>query len=558
MVPGARLFPPDRLARARAARETGGWAALRRDFRWTIPPGFTIPEACCDGWARVAPDRVAVIDLAGRQPRPWTYAQLADATDRLANAFVDAGLQPGDRVGVLLQQGAPVILAHVAAQKCGAIALPLFTLFGTDALTFRLRDAGARIVVTDAENVDRVTAMAPDLPDLAAVFATGTAAAPVRDLWAAIAAASDRFPRRPAHPEDPALLIYTSGTTGAPKGVLHAHRVLIGHLPSMELTHDGFPAPGDCGWTPADWAWIGGLMDMALPCLYYGVPLVARRMRSFDPDEAVRLIRDHGVRNLFLPPTALRLMRAAGVSGLGLRSVSSGGESLGAELLAWGEAALGCPVNELYGQTECNLTVTQSAPFMPVRPGTMGQPLPGHDVAVIRPDGTEAAVGEIGEIGVHRGSAAMFLGYWNRPVQTAERFVGDRMRTGDLAVRDGEGYLTYVARDDDLITSAGYRIGPAEIEDCLAGDADVVMAAVVGVPDPVRTEVVRAFVVLREGARWDAAAEARLIARVRERISPHVAPRAVERLVALPMTTTGKVVRRALRERARLALAGAG
>lgn len=531
----------------RIIRGSGDWATLHAGFRWEIPERFNIAEACCDSWARAEPDRIALIDLAGGQRQEWTYGALKDASDRLANVFRAAGLMRGERVAVLLPQGAAVPVAHFAAQKLGAVALPLFTLFGHDALAYRLSDSAARIVVTDAENLDKVLALAPGLPALTTIYVTGPAPAPARDLWAEIAAAAPDLTPVDTAAEDPAVLIYTSGTTGAPKGVLHAHRFLLGHLPSMELTHEGFPLPGDRGWTPADWAWIGGLMDMAMPCLYYGVPLVAQRMRKFDPAEAFALIGREGIRNLFLPPTALKLMRSAPVPpGLSIRSVSSGGESLGAEMLAWGREALGAPINELYGQTECNLVVSMCAGRMAVKPGAMGQALPGHDVAVLRADGTGAAPGEVGEIAVRRGSASMFLGYLNKPEQTAAKFQGDWMRTGDLGRRDDEGYFTYVSRDDDVITSAGYRIGPSEIEDCLTGHPDVVMAAVIGVPDPVRTEAVRAYVILREGADWDGL-EAALIERVKARVSPHVAPRRVIRVDSLPMTATGKIMRRELR-----------
>lgn len=525
------------------------WARLRADFRWTIPPGFSIPEACCDSWARTDPDRLALIDLSGTGEQRWTYGALKSASDRLANALAARGVRRGDRVGVLLPQGAAVPLVHFAAQKLGAVALPLFTLFGPEALAFRLADSGAVAVVTDGDNLDKLLSLVPDLPALRAIWSTDRAAAPVRHLWSDIDDASDRLIPAQVRAEDAAVMIYTSGTTGTPKGVLHAHRFLIGHLPSMELTHEGFPAPGDRGWTPADWAWIGGLMDMAMPCLYYGVPLVARRMRRFDPDEAFHLIVSQGLRNLFLPPTALKLMRAARApANLKVRSVSSGGESLGAPLLDWGRSTLGAPVNEIYGQTECNLVATQAAGFMPLRPGTLGQALPGFDLAVIDAEGRELPPDTLGEIAVRRGAASMFLGYWNQPGKTAAKFTGDWMRTGDLATRDADGYLTYVSRDDDVITSAGYRIGPTEIETCLTGDPDVVMAAAVGMPDPVRTEIVKAFVVLRPGAPWDAAAEARLIARVRDRLSPHLAPRSIERRDALPLTATGKIMRRALRD----------
>jgi acetyl-CoA synthetase len=525
---------------------TGDWAAKRAAFHWDWPVRFNIAAACCDDWARAEPARLAITDIGDRGAQDWTYGALKDASDRLATVFATAGVQPGDRVAVLLAQSAAVAITHFAAMKLGAIALPLFTLFGPDALLYRLGDSGARVVVTDGESLPKLLGIKEDLPNLKAIFCTDpTPDAP--HLWDAIAAATPLQTPVDTAAEDPALMIYTSGTTGAPKGVLHAHRFLFGHLPCMELTHGGFPQAGDKGWTPADWAWIGGLMDMAMPCLYYGVPLVAHRMRKFDASAAYAMIAQHGIRNLFLPPTALKLMRGTAVpAGVNIRSISSGGESLGAEMLAWGQTTLGAPINELYGQTECNLCVTQAAGMMAVKPGSMGQPLPGFDVVVMDDTGRPCPPGQMGEICVRKWAASMFLRYWNLPEKTAEKFRGDWLRTGDLGSVDADGYITFASRDDDVITSAGYRIGPSEIENCLMGDADVLMAAAIGIPDPVRTEAVRAYVVLRDGASTDGA-EKRLIDRVKARISPHVAPRDVVFVDSLPMTATGKVMRRALR-----------
>ncbi|SPH23705.1 Acetyl-coenzyme A synthetase [Defluviimonas aquaemixtae] len=530
----------------RMLREGQDWATLTAGFRWQVPARFSIAEACCASWARADPGRLALIEISeSGAVRHWTYEELDAGSNRLANAFAAQGIRRGDRVAVMLPQAPAVLITHFAAMKLGAVVLPLFTLFGADALQYRLSDAGACAVVTDAAGLAKLSELRDSLPDLREVYCIDPSE--VRDLWAEIDAASDRFAPVPVGAEDPAVLIYTSGTTGAPKGVLHAHRFLLGHLPNIELSQGFFPKPGAVGWTPADWAWIGGLMDMAMPCLYYGVPLVCRRMPKFDPDEAFRLIRDHRVTNLFLPPTALKLMRAAKVpEGLSVRAVSSGGESLGAEMLDWGRRALGAPINEIYGQTECNLVICSSEGLFPTRPGTMGRAVPGAEVAVIDADGRELPDGEIGEIAVRRGHPVMFLEYLGKPEATAAKFTGDWMRTGDLGTRDGEGYFTYVARDDDIITSAGYRIGPSEIENCLTGHPDVVMAACVGVPDPVKGEAVKAFVVLRDGAAWDGLAPA-LIARVKERVSPHVAPRLIERRDGLPMTATGKIMRRELR-----------
>ncbi|MDF0602910.1 AMP-binding protein [Psychromarinibacter sp. C21-152] len=522
---------------------------MRAGFRWSVPARFNMGEACCDSWARADPTREAVVHLRGDGAvERWSYADLKRASDGLAASFRARGVGRGDRVGVFLAQAPEVLIAHLACYKLGAVALPLFALFGPDALAYRLGDSGARAVVTDADGLEKVMDLAPGLPELAAVYAVGGGAAPVRDFHGEIAAAGAFEPVETAA-DDPAVLIYTSGTTGDPKGVLHAHRFLLGHLPSMEANHEGFPKPGDRGWTPADWAWIGGLMDMAMPCLYYGRPQLSHRMRKFDPDYAYRLIREHGLTTLFLPPTALKLMRQADVpGGLAVRSVSSGGEALGADLLDWGRSALGAPINELYGQTECNLVIASCHGSMAVRPGAMGFPLPGFEVALLDGDTVLEGPGE-GEIAVRRGTPGMFLRYWNKPEATAAKFAGDWMRTGDLGRRDADGYYWFASRDDDVITSAGYRIGPSEIETCLVGHADVVNAAVVGVPDPVRTEAVKAFVVLRDGVAWSDALAAALVARVRERVSAHVAPRQIEPIAELPMTATGKVMRRALRER---------
>lgn len=523
------------------------WADMRQRFRWNIPMHFNIAERCCDSHALARPDALAIRHITqDRQTQDWTYRDLKKASDALALSLLARGVSPGDRVAVLLAQCPEVLVTHFAAQKIGAIILPLFTLFGPDALQYRLSDSGTRALVTDAANLDKLDGL--DLPDLDIVYSIDPCRSPVLSFQDEIAKAHGKLAPVQTLADDPATLIYTSGTTGPPKGVLHAHRFLLGHLPSIETTHTGFPVVGDKGWTPADWAWIGGLMDMAIPCLYYGVPLISHRMRRFDADAAFDLIARENIRNLFMPPTALKMMRdTTPPAASNIRSITSGGESLGADLLNWGQTTLRAPINEIYGQTECNLVLASVAATMDIRPGSMGQAVPGMDVAVIDQDGREVEAGELGEIAVRRGTPVMFLNYWNQPEKTAAKFSGEWMRTGDLGQRDEQGYFTYVSRDDDIINSAGYRIGPSEIEHCLAGDPDVIMAAVVGLPDPARGEVVAAFVTLRQDAPRDGV-EARLINRVKARISPHVAPRSVTIVDELPLTATGKIMRRALRE----------
>lgn len=533
----------------RVIKALGSWEEMRVRFRWDVPEKLNIAALCCDSWCDVDPGKVALIHVssADHSVKNVTYGDLRKASNAFANALVSDGINQGDRVAALLPQSAEVIITHLAVYKTGGIILPLFYLFGAEALEYRLKNSGARAVVTDLANLSKIEEISERLLDLKAIYCVDGDSGAAKDFWAQISKASDDFRTLDTASEDPALIAYTSGTTGPPKGVLHAHRFLIGHLPSIELHHESFPQKGDIGWTPADWAWLGGLMNMALPCLYYGVPLVVHRMVKFDPEFAYDLIGRHGVKNMFLPPTALRLMKQAEApKSLSIRSVGSGGEALGESLLGWGRENLGVNINEFYGQTECNLMLGNSSGLMDIKPGSTGKATPGFDVAIIDSNGNEMPPGESGEIAVRRGAKSMFLEYWRQPEKTRDKFIGDWLRTGDVGMMDEDGYFSFSSRDDDVITSSGYRIGPTEIEDCLAGHPDVAMAAVVGVPDPVRTEVVKGFVVLREGAKWDGL-ESDLIQRVRDRLSPHLAPKSIDRIEKMPLTSTGKVMRRELR-----------
>lgn len=525
------------------------WRDINAGFQWQIPEYFNIATACCDDWAKAQPDRLALVHVnADGSEHRFSYKDLRAASNGLANAFHARGLRRLDRCAVLLAQSPEVLITHFACHKLGMISLPLFTLFGEDGLEYRLKDSGARAVVTDAENLHKIQNLKDKLPDLEIIYVIDGAGG-YFDFWADIRLASDQLTPVKTRAQDPALIIYTSGTTGPPKGALHAHRFLLGHCPAVELQHEFFPQAGDIGWTPADWAWIGGLMNTAIMCLYYGVPLISHRMAKFDVDATYALIKAQKIRNMFLPPTALKLMRQGHApADFTARTIMSGGESLGADMLDWGKSELGITINETYGQTECNLCITSAAGIGVQKAGAIGKAVPGFDVAILDGEGKVVTPGELGEISVRRTVPIMFKEYWQAPEKTAEKFVGDWMKTGDLGQMDGEGYITFSSRDDDVITSSGYRIGPTEIENCLTGHPDVAMAAAIGVPDAMRTEIVKAFVVLREGASADGL-ETALIKRVRERVSPHVAPRLIEVIDALPMTATGKIIRRDLRGR---------
>ncbi len=524
------------------------YADLVARFAWTIPARFNIAAACCDRWAD-GTGRTALIHLAAEGVRRWSFDDLRAASCRLATVLAAGGIGRGDRIGILLPQRPEAAVAHLAAFRLGAIAVPLFVLFGPEALAYRLGDSSAAAVVTDAEGAAKLEALRDDLPALGRVLSVDGPAPGAEDLPRLLTRASPDHACADTSADDPAIIIYTSGTTGPPKGALHGQRVLLGHLPGVELPHEFFPQPGDLFWTPADWAWIGGLLDVLLPSLFHGVPVLAHRTAKFDAEAAFALMARHGVRNVFMPATALRMLRAARPPpGLSVRSVASGGETLGEELLDWGRATFGLTINEFYGQTEANLVVANCAGLYPVRPGSMGRPVPGHEVAVIGAEGECLPPGALGDLAIRRPDPVMFLGYWNNPEATARKFRGDWLVTGDQGTADADGHLRFVGRDDDVIISAGYRIGPGEIEDCLNRHPAVLMSAAIGKPDPVRTEIVKAFVVLRQGIAPSEALAREIQGFVRTRLAAHEYPREIAFVDSLPLTTTGKTIRRALRD----------
>jgi acetyl-CoA synthetase len=530
--------------------ETNDYAKLYRDFRWDIPARFNITSACCDRYADGS-GRLALIyvDEDGGSSRT-SFDELAAMSRQFANVLKADGLARGDRVAVFLSQSLELPIVHLAAFRSGLVSIPLFALFGEDALEFRLSNSGAKAVVTDAAGWQKLKKIRERLPDLKNIYLIGDdTPAGTKSFWSQIEAASADFSTVDTAADDPAMIIYTSGTTGNPKGALHAHRVLLGHLPNVEMVHDFFPKPGDVMWTPADWAWIGGLFDALFPAWYHGVPVVGHRARKFDPHAAMQLMADHAVRNVFLPPTALKLMRQAEVkhSGVKLRSIFTGGESLGVELLDWVRATFGIEAHEVFGQTECNLVVGNNAKLFPIRPGSMGKATPGFDVRIVDERGKELQRGSRGIIGVRQPNPVTMIEYWRNPEATAKKYAGEFLLTGDLGRQDEDGYFWYVSREDDVITSAGYRIGPSEIEDTLLKHPAVAMSAVVGIPDPVRTESIKAWIVLRPGFTPGDALAREIQDFVKVQLAAHEYPRFVQFTDSLPMTATGKVLRRELR-----------
>jgi acetyl-CoA synthetase len=529
--------------------------SLYRQFRWPVPARYNIGVDVCDRWAEKEPGRLAILHArSDGRDEAITYGWLRETSNRLANALRAHGIKRGDRVAILLPQLPEVAAIHIAIYKLGGVALPLAVLFGTDALSYRLDNSGAAALITNARGAERMAEIRKDLPTLRLVLSLDGPDSGVLAFADVLAKASPDFSPVDTSADDPAMMVYTSGTTGQPKGALHGHRVLIGHFPGVETHHNFLPQPGDRIWTPADWAWAGGLLNVLLPGLHYGVPVVARRFEKFDPEEAFALMARTQIRNAFIPPTALRMLRAApnpkGRHAITMRSIGSGGESLGAETYEWGKSAFGLIINEFYGQTECNIVLAACSAIGVSKPGAIGRPVAGHTVAIIDAAGNPLKAGEHGQIAVKRPDPVMFLEYWRNPEATRDKFIGDWMTTGDQGVMDEEGYVSFVGRDDDIITSAGFRIGPGEIEDCLIRHPAVALAAAVGKPDALRTEIVKAFIVLKKGYSPSDSLAVEIQGFVKTRLSAHEYPREVVFIDDMPMTTTGKVIRRLLRERA--------
>ena len=568
-------------------------AALHDNFAWLVPKQFNIAQVCCQRWAQ-APDAATRLAIRAYEPGSdgpvMSFATLQDQANRLAHVLLAHGVRRGDRVAIVLPQRFETAVAYMAVLQMGAVAMPLSQLFGPQALEYRLQDSEAVLAICDESTLDGVMAIRSTCPLLRAIVGVGAAAARAdTNYQAALAAASATFELAATLVDDPAILIYTSGTTGNPKGALIPHRALIGNLSGFVCSQNWFGFNGRDNtdsnavfWSPADWAWTGGLMDALLPSLYFGRPIVAFNGR-FSPEVALNLMRDCGVTHTFLFPTALKAMMKAYPGdpqatvrrqfSLKLQAIMSAGEAVGDAVFDYCHHQLGVTVNEMFGQTEVNYIVgncamngrTGDGRGWPARPGSMGRPYPGHRVAVIDDQGQPCPVGVSGDVAINRldvhghPDPIFFLGYWKNEAATVAKYSGDWCRTGDLATQDEQGYLWYQGRADDAFKSAGYRIGPGEIENCLVKHPAVVNAAVVPKPDAARGALVKAYVVLapdfiarrpqfmEDRDRFDAELVAQLQAHVKDKLAPYEYPKEVEFVEALPMTTTGKVQRRVLR-----------
>lgn len=532
------------------------WQDLEaEDFRWQVPERFNIAEACTD--LQPPHDPALIVDRDDRVST-YSFAQVGTLSRKFMGLLQHWNLQQGDRVAIMVPQGIEVLTAHLGSFRGGFVTVPLSIKFGAEAVAYRLRHSEAKVLVIDEECFERVKGALADAPHLLHILVVGAdtrkaggVTAGLHAYAAELNAQTESDLMAQTKPETPAIIIYTSGTTGNPKGAVHGHQVLLAHMPGVRTAFGNAPQPRDVFWTPADWAWIGGLFDVLFTALSLGCPVVATPDK-FVPERALSLSRRHRITCAFIPPTALKQMRSSGVDARAaadtcFRALVTGGEALGEVLEQWVVDTFQAPINEFYGQTEMNLTVGTARERRTTEAGSMGRAFPGFEIALLDSMGLIVPEGQVGEICVKSGNPGQMLGYWKAPDRTAEKIHDGWIHTGDLARADANGDLWYEGRADDVISTAGYRVGPGEIEDCLISHPAVAMVAVVGIPDELRGESVKAFIVLSDGYTASEELTEQLKEHVKFRLAFYQYPRSITYLDELPMTATGKIMRRELR-----------
>jgi acetyl-CoA synthetase len=510
---------------------------LRREHRWEVPERYNIAADICD--SRPADALAMVHERYDGVVRELHWGELQGLANRAANLLAALGVERGDRVAVVLPPTPEAAAVFFATWKLGAILLSMSVLYGDDGIAHRLGDSEPKVLVTDAANASRFT---------------GRAAPRVLVLdEGALSAESDHFDTADTAADDPAQLYYTSGTTGLAKGIVHAHRYILAH---NEFVHCHDVREGERFHGMGEWAWAAGICPLLGPWRLGAVQLVYQREGGFDPHKQLGFLSRHDVSNVFATPTAIRSMMAIDDARArfpqDFRIVCSAGEPLNPEAIRWFRDQYGVTVLDFYGLTE-SYPLCGNFPWMEVREGSMGRPMPGWDVAILDEDEQPVPAGERGEICLRARSNPHYpLGYWRLPEATEEAFGGEWFHTKDAARMDGDGYVWYEGRADDVIISAGYRIGPFEVESTCLEHPAVAEAAAVAAPDERRGSIVKAFIVLADSHQPSEELADEIKAFVRERLSAYAYPRLVEFTAELPKTLTGKIRRIELRERGEL------
>lgn len=540
-----------------------GYEELYEVFEWEVPEQFNIATYVCDRWAEAHPDRIAVYAIESDDSETeYTYGQLRRDVDRLATYLASRGVRQGDRIGVTGAQKVETLISHLAAWKLGAVSVPLSLLFGPEGLQYRLDDSGAKAFVVDGASLPALREIKDDLGDLETILTLGNAS--TEDDEVAFGSAINDHPSdvetATTDAETTAMILYTSGTTGPPKGVVHAHRSLLGILPGfVTMVCDMDVQPDDVMRMTVEWSWAGSFNNGVLPALYYGIPVVADADSQFDPEREFSLIDRFDVSLLAPgPATGYRMMMqvddpATRYDLSSLRVAMQGGEALGQTIVEWFHQTVGdVTVHEGYGQSEASAFVGDcEALGVEHVPGYMGKPGLGHDVRVLDLEEAEPVEhSEVGELALrYEGNPLCFKEFWKAPERSERRIQDGWLRTGDMVSMNEDGYISFHSRKDDVIISSGYRIGPDEIEEHLVAHDAVANAGVIGVPDETRGEIPKAFVVLAAGNEPSDDLRTELQTHVKDRLAKYEYPRDLEFIDELPKTTTGKVRRRDLRER---------
>ena len=552
------------------------------DLRKILPPGeisyqsivdaFDIPYLEYFNMAHATVDKHSAGKKSGKtalicvsesgESQSYTYRDLSESSSRFADHLRKQGVKKGDVVALFAEQGLECAMAHLGSYKIGAIVAPLSPLYGPEAVKHVLKDCEAKIIVTQRNLWDRIKKHDADPPVDKAIVSGGIKPGET-DFREAIAATnSSQSSTENTKSTDPALLLYTSGSTGMPKGILHKQELLRGYLASVSLFYELHLAEeNQILWTVSDWSWVAGIFNVMLTGWYFGQTVVAGR-QQFAPESAFSFLEKHQISHCFLTPTALKRMAVlkepkARWPKLRLRAIGTGGEPLPASVLGWAKSSLNIPINEFYGLTEVNHLIGNCARLWPIKPGSMGRPYPGHNIAVIDEAGVELPRGTVGEIAAHGDDPTLFLEYWKNEKRTKEIRIGNWVRTGDFGYQDDDGYFWYKGREDDLIKSSGYRIGPAEIEDVLVAHPSVAEAAVIGVIDEERGQLIKAFVSVVDDALRSEELVLELQTYVKNKLAFFKYPRLVEFVDQFPLTSTGKINRKELRRRENLKNAGA-
>jgi acetyl-CoA synthetase len=546
---------------ASAYRELG-WNKTRAELAGLPQGGLNIAYEALDRHlpARGHARALRCIDAAG-SVRDFSVVELALLTNRFANVLRGLGALSGERLFTLLGPVPELYIAVLGALKAKIVVSPLFTAFGPEPILTRMRLGSAKVLVTSAKLYEkRVRALRSELDTLEHVLVTtdpGVAAPPgTHDLNALLAAASDRFALPPTRPDDLALLHFTSGTTGTPKGAMHVHEAVVAHLHSARLALD--LQRDDVFWCTADPGWVTGMSYGVVAPLVAGVPVIAYD-GPFDPERWYQLLEEQRVTVWYTAPTAVRMLMREGTDlpkrfDLGaLRFIGSVGEPLNPEAVVWGLDAFGKPIHDNWWQTETGAIMIANFAATAIKPGSMGLPLPGVEAAIVRREGAQVvaleAPDEEGELALRPSFPSLFRGYLGAPERYAKCFAGGYYLTGDLARRDADGYYWFVGRADDVIKSSGHLVGPFEVESALMEHPAVVEAGVIGVPDEVAGNVIKAFVSLRPGYQPSDELRLELLGFARKRLGPGVAPRDIAFDANLPRTKSGKIMRRVLRAR---------